>query len=67
LQFSAGYPVLNMTGMLGSNFIVQYSTNLEETNWLNLLAVPNLPHSPYLFLDGAGVGQPARFYRAFMH
>jgi hypothetical protein len=52
--------------MLGSNFVVQYSTNLEAANWMNLLSLPNLPYSPYLFLDPAGVGQPARFYRVFM-
>ena len=52
--------------MLSSNFVVQYSTNLAGTNWMNLLSLTNLPSSPYLFLDPAGVGQPARFYRAFM-
>ena len=66
LQFLAGYPVLNLDGMLSNNFVVQYSTNLADTNWINLLSLTNLPSSPYLFLDPAGVGQPARFYRAFM-
>jgi hypothetical protein len=46
--------------------VVQYSANLADTNWLNLLSLPNLPASPYLFLNSGGVGQPARFYRAFM-
>ena len=63
LKFWAGYPVLNLGGMLGSNFVVQYSTNLAGTNWMNLLSLTNLPASPYLFLDSGGVGQPARFYR----
>ena len=66
LQLLAGYPLLNLDGMLSSNFVVQYSTNLAGTNWINLLSLTNLPSSPYLFLDPAGVGQPARFYRAFM-
>jgi hypothetical protein len=66
LQLWAGYPVLNLDGMLSSNFVVQYSTNLAGTNWINLLSLTNLPFSPYLFLDSGGVGQPARFYRAFM-
>ena len=52
--------------MLSSNFVVQYSTSLAGANWMNLLSLTNLPASPYLFLDSAGVGQPARFYRAFM-
>jgi hypothetical protein len=66
LQLSAGYPLLNLDGMLGSNFVVQYSTNLAGTNWINLLSLTNLTASPYLFLDPAGDGGPARFYRAFM-
>ena len=66
LQLLAGYPLLNLEGMLSSNFVVQYSTNLAGTNWMNLLSLTNLPSSPYLFLDSDGVGQPARFYRAFM-
>jgi uncharacterized repeat protein (TIGR03803 family) len=66
LQFGAGYPLLDLNGMLSNNFVVQYSTNLAGTNWMNLLSLTNLLSSPYLFLDSGGVGQPARFYRAFM-
>jgi uncharacterized repeat protein (TIGR03803 family) len=66
LQLWAGYPQLNLSGMLNSNFVVQYSTNLAVSNWMNLLSLTNLPSSPYLFLDPAGGGEPVRFYRAFM-
>lgn len=66
LEFVASYPLLNLNGMLRSNFVVQYSTNLAGTNWINLLSLTNLQDSPYLFLDPAGDGEPARFYRAFM-
>jgi hypothetical protein len=66
LQILAGYPVLNLDGMLSNNFVVEYSTNLADTNWINLLSLTNLSASPYLFLDPDGVGQPMRFYRAFM-
>jgi hypothetical protein len=52
--------------MLSSNFVVQYSTDLASTNWMNLLSLSDLSASPYLFLDPAGDGGPARFYRAFM-
>jgi uncharacterized repeat protein (TIGR03803 family) len=65
-QFVAGCPQLNLAGMLNNNFVVQYSTNLAGTNWMNLLCVTNLSASPYEFQDPAGAGQPARFYRAFM-
>jgi len=66
LEFWAGYPLLSLYGMLSSNFVVQYNGNLGATNWINLLSLTNLPSSPYLFLDPAGDGEPARFYRAFM-
>jgi uncharacterized repeat protein (TIGR03803 family) len=66
LDFLAGYPLLNLNGMLSSNFVVQYSTNLTSTNWSRLLSLTNLSSSPYLFLDPAGDAEPARFYRAFM-
>jgi hypothetical protein len=39
---------------------------LAGSNWMNLLSLSNLPASPYLFLDPAGGGGPARFYRALM-
>ena len=64
LQLSAGCPLLHLSGMLSNNFVVQYSTNLANTNWINLLSLTNLSSSPCQFLDPAGVGQPARFYRA---
>ena len=66
LQLWAGYPLLDLSGMLSSNFVVQYSTNLAGSNWMNLLSLSNLSASPYLFLDPAGDGGPVRFYRAFM-
>jgi hypothetical protein len=61
-----GYPLLNLYGALGSNYMVQFDTNLSDTHWMNLLSITNLPSSPYPFIDYSGVGQPARFYRAFL-
>ena len=66
LELSEGHPLINLNGMLNSNFVVQYSTNLVGTNWMNLLSLTNLPYSPYQFLDPAGASEPARFYRALM-
>ena len=66
LQLLPGYPLLTLEGMLSSNFVVQYNSNLAGTNWINLLSLTNLPSSPYLFLDPAGDAEPTRFYRAFM-
>ncbi len=66
LQLAAGYPLLNLDGMLSNNFVVQYNTDLTTTNWITLQTFSNLLASPYLFLDPAGSGQPARFYRVLM-
>ena len=41
LEFWAGYPLLNRSGMLSSNLVVQYSTNLAGSNWMNLLSLTN--------------------------
>jgi uncharacterized repeat protein (TIGR03803 family) len=65
LQILAGYPLVSLYGTLGNNYVVEYSTNLADTNWQTLLSLTNLPASPYQFLDPSGVGQPARFYRAY--
>ena len=66
LQLWAGYPLLNLNGMLSNNFVVQFNTDLTGTNWITLMSLSNLLTSPYLFLDPAGVVPPARFYRAVM-
>ena len=66
LQLLAGFPVVNLEGMLSSNFVGQYSTHLANTNWINLLSLTNSSSSPYQFLDPAGDAEAARFYRAFM-
>jgi len=66
LQLWAGYPLLNLNGMLSNNFTVQYSPDLTSTNWIPLQTFSNLLTSPYQFLDPAGSGQPARFYRVWM-
>lgn len=66
MQISAGQPLLSLEGMLNSNFVVQYITNLPASNWLNLLSITNLSANPYQFLDSSSSNRPARFYRAFM-
>jgi uncharacterized repeat protein (TIGR03803 family) len=65
LQIFADYPLLTLNGILSNNFVVQYSSNLAETNWINLLSLTNVSTSSYQFLDPSGVGEPERFYRAF--
>jgi uncharacterized repeat protein (TIGR03803 family) len=64
LKVSAGYPLLSLYGTPGDTYQVQYSTNLAQTNWINLSLI-DLSTNLFQFLDPGGFGQPARFYRAF--
>jgi len=66
LQFLNGSPALNVSGMLNSNFVVQYNTDLTTTNWVDLTSISNLTSSPYQFVDPDGLNQQARFYRVIM-
>ena len=66
LKLLAGYPLLKLNGMLSNNFTVPYSPDLIGSNWITLQIFSNLLTSPSLFLDPAGSGQPARFYRVWM-
>jgi hypothetical protein len=36
LEMFEGYALLSLYGTLGSNYMVQYDTNLTKTNWINL-------------------------------
>jgi hypothetical protein len=45
--------------------LVEDRTDLDDNNWINLLSLTYLSASPYQWLDPSGVGQQARFYRAF--
>jgi uncharacterized repeat protein (TIGR03803 family) len=66
LEILVGYPTLSLYGTPGYGFVVQCKTNLADSAWTTLLSLTNLSSSPYQFLDPAGIGQPARFYRAFL-
>ena len=66
MQILAGYPLLTLSGPLGSNFNVQHIASLNSTNWVGLRSISNLTASPYQFLDTSGSSQAARFYRAVM-
>jgi hypothetical protein len=39
----AGYPVPDLSGISGSNFVVPYGTNLAGNDWIDLLSLSNLP------------------------
>jgi hypothetical protein len=57
---------LALRGATSSAGFSRPDATVTGSNWMNLLSLTNLPSSPYLFLDPAGEGEPARFYRAFM-
>ncbi len=63
----AGFPLLSLYGVAGSNYVVQHALSPDATNWFNLRAISNLTVVPYQFLDVSGVVLPARFYRAVMY
>ena len=50
-----------VTGIAGTNYIVQVSTNLATSNWLSL--VTNA--SPFSFVETNASRFPQRFYRAW--
>jgi hypothetical protein len=56
------YAGLMLTGTVGSNYLVQYSTTLAPNTWTNLTNI-TLPSSPYFFLDLTAPARGARFYR----
>ena len=63
LQVYSGYAALTITGAAGSNYGVQYVTDLSPTNhWQTLTNLP-LPSSPYLWLDASCPATAQRFYR----
>lgn len=49
------------TGDPGTNYTVQFSTNLSQTNWSTLL-VTNIPVSPAKVID-TNTAAPNQFYR----
>jgi endonuclease/exonuclease/phosphatase family metal-dependent hydrolase len=51
-----------VTGTAGSNYIVQVSTNLSETNWISLFTNT----APFTFTDSNATAFPQGFYRAVL-
>jgi len=55
---------VNITGEIGTVYIVQSSTNLADTTSWTSLAFLQLPQTNYLFIDTSGPVVGNRFYRA---
>jgi hypothetical protein len=57
------YPGLTIQGDVGRPYRIDYTDNLNSTNWHTLTNL-FLPASPYLFYDSSPASQARRFYRA---
>jgi hypothetical protein len=55
-------PVVVLEGPVGSNYRVEYKSNVEDVVWTTLQNL-TLANSPFYFLDVSGRGLPQRFYR----
>jgi hypothetical protein len=57
------YAGLTLSGTVGTTYEIQYSTNLNSTNWQPLADI-TLTNSPCLYFDTNSASAPKRFYRA---
>jgi len=64
LRLLAGYPLLSLQGMIGSDYVVQRGSSVVATNWIDLKSITNLTANPFQFLDTTGSAEPMRFDRA---
>jgi hypothetical protein len=58
-----GMAALVIDGLPGTQYRLDYTTNLSTTNWSNVVSLV-LPSSPYTFIDATSLNAPLRFYRA---
>ena len=57
---------VNITGTVGSIYVVQSTSNLAQTDSWRSLAFLQLPATNYLFVDTSAPVQGNRFYRALL-
>ncbi len=57
---------VSITGTVGSDYVVQSSSDLTQSNAWTSLAFLQLPATNYLFVDTSGPAQGNRFYRALL-
>src|ERR1041384_8032769 len=58
------YAGLTITGVVGTVYTVQYTTDLAQSNDWRAAGIVQLPSNPYLWVDGAAPATGRRFYRA---
>jgi hypothetical protein len=54
--------ILN-NGQIGSNYLIQATSNLSSSNWITLTNV-TLPTNPYIYIDYSSATNSQQFYRA---
>lgn len=59
------YAGLTLSGSVGTTYEIQYSSDLNGTNWQPLADI-TLTNSPYLYFDTNSASAPKRFYRALV-
>ena len=59
----SGMAALVIDGQPGTQYRLDYTTNLSTTSWSNVINLV-LPSSPYTFIDTTSLNAPLRFYRA---
>lgn len=58
------YAGLSITGVVGTVYTVQYTTNLAQSNDWMAVGIVQLPSSPHLWMDTSVPATTRRFYRA---
>ena len=66
LAWFSGMAAIYVDGPIGTQYLLQYSTNLWTTNWSTLLDY-NQNVNPFIYIDSGSMGVRYRFYRAVHH
>ncbi len=61
-----GMASISVDGPVGTQYLLEYSTNLWTTNWNTLLDY-NQNVNPFIYIDSGSLGARLRFYRAVAH
>jgi len=63
LSLVSGFAAISVNGPVGTQYLLQYSTNLTTTNWNTLLNYDQNVN-PFIYIDSGSLGSQSRFYRA---
>ena len=66
LSLFYGMASISVDGPVGTQYLLQYSTNVSRTNWSTLLDY-NQNVNPFIYIDSGSLGARYRFYRAVAH